>query len=159
MIVSQNWLKECFNFKQNPQELSDGLMMLGIEIESILDNASTYHGFYTGKVLLCEPHPNADSLSVCTVFTGDAESIIICGAPNIAAGQHVIIAKQGAIVPQGGFAIAKRKIRGIESNGMICSKYELNLGEDDGGIWVLPQESPIGISLAEYLGANDIILK
>ena len=159
MIVSQNWLKECFNFKQNPQELSDGLMMLGIEIESILDNASTYHGFYTGKVLLCEPHPNADSLSVCTVFTGDAESIIICGAPNIAAGQHVIIAKQGAIVPQGGFAIAKRKIRGIESNGMICSKYELNLGEDDGGIWVLPQETPIGISLAEYLGANDIIFE
>jgi phenylalanyl-tRNA synthetase beta chain len=159
MIASLQWLKECYSFEMPMQQLADGLTMLGIEVESIRDDAAVYAGFVTGKVLHKEAHPNADSLSLCTVTNGSQESVIICGAPNVAAGQTVIIAQSGAIVPNGGFAIGKRKIRGIESNGMICSKFELNLGEDDGGIWVLPEETPIGMPLAEMLGMNDIILE
>lgn len=159
MIASLQWLKECFPFDLPIQTLADGLTMLGIEVESIRDDAAVYAGFVTGKVLKREAHPNADSLSLCTVTNGSQESIIICGAPNVDAGQTVIIAQSGAIVPNGGFAIGKRKIRGIESNGMICSKFELNLGEDDGGIWVLPNETPIGMPLSEMLGMNDVILE
>ena len=159
MIASLQWLKECYPFEMPIQTLADGLTMLGIEVESIRDDAATYTGFITGKVLKREAHPNADSLSLCTVTNGSEESIIICGAPNVDAGQTVIIAQSGAIVPNGGFAIGKRKIRGIESNGMICSKYELHLGEDDGGIWVLPPDTPIGMPLSELLGINDTILE
>lgn len=159
MIASLQWLKECYPFEMPIQTLADGLTMLGIEVESIRDEAAAYTGFITGKVLKREAHPNADALSLCTVTNGSEESIIICGAPNVDAGQTVIIAQSGAIVPNGGFAIGKRKIRGIESNGMICSTYELNLGEDDGGIWVLPNDTPIGLPLAELLGINDIFLE
>ena len=157
MIASQNWLKECYSFTKSPNELADGLTMLGIEVESIKDNSSVFKGFYTGKVVSREPHPNADKLSICMVQTGKDERIIICGAPNVAAGQHIIVATDGAIVPNGGFSIGKRSIRGVESNGMICSKFELNLGEDDGGIWVLPENTPIGIPLADFIESNDII--
>ena len=159
MIASLQWLKECYPFEMPIQVLADGLTMLGIEVESIRDDAAEYAGFVTGKVLLREPHPNADSLSLCTVSNGSTESVIICGAPNVDAGQTVIIAQSGAIVPNGGFSIGKRKIRGIESNGMICSRFELNLGEDDGGIWVLPDNTPIGMPLSDMLGLNDVLLE
>ncbi len=159
MIASLQWLKECYPFEIPIQALADGLTMLGIEVESIRDDAAVYTGFVTAKVLHREAHPNADSLSLCTVTNGSTESVIICGAPNVDAGQTVIIAQSGAIVPNGGFAIGKRKIRGIESNGMICSKFELNLGEDDGGIWVLPENTPIGMPLSDMLGMNDILLE
>jgi phenylalanyl-tRNA synthetase beta chain len=159
MIASLQWLKECYPFEMPIQALADGLTMLGIEVESIRDDAAVYAGFVTGKVLHREAHPNADSLSLCTVTNGSTESVIICGAPNVGAGQTVIIAQSGAIVPNGGFAIGKRKIRGIESNGMICSRFELNLGEDDGGIWVLPENTPIGMPLSDMLGMNDILLE
>jgi len=159
MIASVNWLKECYPFQKPIAEVADGLTMLGIEVEAIRDESAIYAGFVTGKVLSREPHPNADSLSICTVNTGTSEVIIICGAPNVDAGQTVVVAQSGACVPNGGFTIGKRKIRGIESNGMICSKHELNLGEDDGGIWVLPDDTPIGIAFAEFLGMTDILLE
>lgn len=159
MIASVNWLKECYPFQKPISEVADGLTMLGIEVEAIRDESAIYAGFVTGKVLSREPHPNADALSICTVNTGISEVIIICGAPNVDAGQTVVVAQSGACVPNGGFTIGKRKIRGIESNGMICSKHELNLGEDDGGIWVLPDNTPIGIALSEFLGLNDILLE
>ena len=159
MIASVNWLKECYPFQKPIAEVADGLTMLGIEVEAIRDESAIYTGFVTGKVVSREPHPNADSLSICTVNTGTSEVIIICGAPNVDAGQTVVVAQSGACVPNGGFTIGKRKIRGIESNGMICSKHELNLGEDDGGIWVLPDDTPIGIAFAEFLGMTDILLE
>ena len=158
MIASLQWLQECYPFQKPMSELTDGLTMLGIEVESIHDEGDKYKGFVTGKVLGKEAHSNADSLSVCMVNTGASESVIICGAPNVDAGQTVIVAQEGALIPNGGFTIGKRKIRGIESNGMICSKHELNIGEDDGGIWVLPQDTPIGMPLKEFLG-TDILLE
>ena len=159
MIASVNWLKECYPFKKGIAEVADGLTMLGIEVEAIREDSAKFKGFVTGKVVNKEAHPNADSLSVCTVNTGKEEVIIICGAPNVQAGQTVIVAESGAIIPNGGFTIGKRKLRGIESNGMICSKHELNLGEDDGGIWVLPDDTPIGMALANVLGMDDIFLE
>ncbi len=157
MKISQSWLKEYINFPHSPEEISDALTMLGIEVEAIDVEGKQFDKFYIGKVLSREKHPNADKLSVCTVTLGQAEQTIVCGAPNVAAGQTVVVATQGAIVPSAGFEIALRKIRGIESNGMICSRAELSIGDDDGGIWVLPDDAPIGTPLAEYLGVHDVI--
>ncbi|MBK9248059.1 MAG: phenylalanine--tRNA ligase subunit beta [Ignavibacteria bacterium] len=157
MKISNNWLKEFVNFTLTPEELADALTMLGIEVESIHDEGKKFRGFYTGKVLTREKHPNADKLSVCTVTLGEGEQTIVCGAPNVAVGQMVVVATQGAVVPSAGFEIALRKIRGVESNGMICSRAELGVGEDDGGIWVLPEDTPIGIPFSDFLGVNDVI--
>ena len=157
MKISQSWLKEYIDFPHSPEELSDALTMLGIEVEAIHDEGKKFKGFYIGKVLSKEKHPNADKLSVCSVTLGEGEQTIICGAPNVEAGQTVVVATQGAIVPSAGFEIALRKIRGIESNGMICSKIELGIGEDDGGIWVLPDSAIVGTTLSDYLGINDVI--
>lgn len=158
MLISQNWLKELVDFSCSPQELADILTMLGIEVESITDTGSKFDKFFIGEVLQREAHPDADKLSVCQVTTGaDAARTIICGAPNVAAGQKVAVAIEGAIVPNGGFEIGKRKIRGVESNGMICSKFELGTGPDDGGIWELPADAVVGTPLADYLGVTDVI--
>ncbi len=157
MKISQSWLKEYIDFPHSPEELSDALTMLGIEVEAIHNEGKKFNGFFVGKVLSREKHPNADKLSVCTVTLGEGEQTIICGAPNVAAGQTVVVATQGAIVPSAGFEISLRKIRGIESNGMICSRAELGIGDDDGGIWVLPESAPVGTPLADYLGVNDVI--
>lgn len=158
MLISQNWLKELVDFSCSPQELADILTMLGIEVESITDTGCVFDKFFIGEVLQREAHPDADKLSVCQVSTGsDAARTIICGAPNVAAGQKVAVATDGAVVPNGGFTIGKRKIRGVESNGMICSKFELGIGEDDGGIWELPADAVVGTPLATYLGATDVL--
>jgi phenylalanyl-tRNA synthetase beta chain len=157
MLTSQNWLKEFYNFTWTPQEISDILTMLGIEVEAIHDQGSKFDGFITAKVLEREKHPNADKLSVCKVFTGSEERTVICGAPNVAAGQTVILATDGAIVPANGMKIERRSVRGVESQGMICSETELGLGEDGSGIMVLPEETPLGQSLAQFLKMNDVI--
>lgn len=157
MKISQTWLKEFIDFPHSPEELSDALTMLGIEVEAIHDEGKKFKGFYIGKVLSKEKHPNADKLSLCTVTLGEGKQTIICGAPNVEAGQTVVVATQGAIIPSVGFEIALRKIRGIESNGMICSKIELGIGDDDGGIWVLPDSTKVGTPLSEYLGVNDVV--
>ena len=115
--------------------------------------------FCTAKVIKKEKHPNADKLSVCILSLNDRELQVICGAPNVEAGQKVILGISGAVVPNGRFTLEKRKIRGIESNGMICSQVELGIGEDASGIYVLPEDTPVGIPLADYLGLNDIIFE
>lgn len=157
MLISQNWLKELVDYSCSPQELADILTMLGIEVESITDTGRQFDRFFIGEVVSREAHPNADKLSVCEVHTEGGPRTIICGAPNVDAGQKVVVAVDGAVVPNGGFEIGKRKIRGVESNGMICSRFELGIGEDDGGIWVLPEDVVVGTPLAAYLGATDVI--
>lgn len=157
MLISQNWLKELVDYSCSPQELADILTMLGIEVDSITDTGRMFDRFFIGEVVSREAHPNADKLSVCEVNTEGGIRTIICGAPNVAAGQKIAVAIDGAIVPNGGFEIGKRKIRGVESNGMICSRFELGIGEDDGGIWVLPEDAVVGTPLAAYLGVTDVI--
>lgn len=158
MLISERWLKEFVDFTCTPHELDAILTMLGLEVDRIDNPAERFRGFVVGHVETREKHPNADKLSVCTVAIGSGHvNTIVCGAPNVAAGQRVAVALEGAVVPNGGFTIAKRKLRGVESNGMICSQEELGLGSDHDGIWVLPEAAPVGKPLAEYLGLDDVL--
>ena len=164
MKVSQNWLKKYVDFKLTPEQFTEKLSMLGLEVEGCEDLAKTYENFVVGEVLERAKHPNADRLSVCKVNIGNAVQEVVCGAPNVAAGQKVVVALLGAVIPHNQhdpegkpFVIVKAKIRGVESNGMICSELELGLGKDASGILVLDTMAKAGTSLAEYLNKTDII--
>jgi phenylalanyl-tRNA synthetase beta chain len=158
MQISYNWLKELVDFDYTSAELDHILTMLGIEVENIIDYGKKYAQFFTGKVVKKEKHPNADKLSVCEVDYGNAVNTVVCGAPNVDAGQKVILGLPSAFVPRDNFTIESRDVRSIKSDGMICSQSELEIGEDSAGIWVLPTDTPIGVPLADYLKLNDIIL-
>ncbi len=159
MKISLNWLKELIDFDMTPRELDESLTMLGIEVESIENLSEKLNGFFVAEVTECEKHPDADKLSVCKVNMGANDLQVICGAPNVQKGQRVVLGVSGATVPSAGFKLEKRKIRGIESNGMICSQSELELGDDSSGIWVLPEGATIGMPIAEYLKINDVIFE
>jgi phenylalanyl-tRNA synthetase beta chain len=159
MFVSYNRLKELVDFNLNPEELGELLTILGLEVEEIIDFKKKYDKFFTAEVLSCEKHPNADKLSLCEVSIGNEQYSIVCGAPNVAQGQKVVLGTNGAVVPSAGFMLEKRKIRGFESNGMICSQTELETGDDASGIWVLPEDTEIGKPLAEYLDMDDTIIE
>ena len=159
MKLSYNWLKDYIDLNLPISELVDVLTYIGLEVEEVIDNKAKYDGFYTAHVTKIAPHPDADKLQLCTVNSVNGEQTVVCGAPNIAEGQNVVLGTEGAVVPSAGFALSKRKIRGVESNGMICSQSELELGEDHDGIWVLPDGIESGQPLADYLGLNDITLE
>ncbi len=160
MKISLNWLRDYININLPVNELVKGLIDLGIEVESFEDQSAVLKNFVIGKVIERAKHPNADKLSVCKVDAGTGELLnIVCGAPNVDAGQTVCVALVGAIVPNGGFEIKKAKLRGEPSEGMICSAKELNLGDDHSGIMVLDTDLPLGTPFAEYLKANDVILE
>ncbi|MFP4543842.1 MAG: phenylalanine--tRNA ligase subunit beta [Candidatus Kapaibacterium sp.] len=157
MYVSYKWLKEFVDIKAAPKDLEKTLTMLGIEVEGIIDYQKKYENFFTAEVISSEKHPDADKLSICKVSLGDDKKLVVCGAPNVEAGQKVVLGTIGAVVPSGNFKLTKAKIRGVESEGMICSRTELETGDDASGIWVLPPETETGIPLAQYLGIDDII--
>lgn len=159
MKISYKWLKELIDVNYTPEEIDNILTMLGIEVEAIEDFSKKYDKFVVAKVLEKEKHPDADKLSVCTVEYAGTIQTVVCGAPNVDKGQTVVLGLEGAVVPSANFTLVKRKIRGIESNGMICSQTELELGEDSSGIWVLPNEVESGISLASYLGLDDVVFE
>ncbi len=152
MKVIYSWLKEFVQFEWTPEELSNKLTMVGLEVEGIERVGKTFSGVIIGKVVSREKHPNADKLSVCQVDLGDGKPVqIVCGAPNVLAGQTVPVAAVGAVLP-GNFEIKKAKIRNQESNGMICSKSELGFeeGKSD-GIWILDENAPLGVDFGDYL--------
>ncbi len=159
MQISYKWLKELVDFQYSPEELDHILTMLGIEVEGITDNRKKYENFYTAKVLKKGKHPDADKLSVCSVQWGSTINNVVCGAPNVAEGQTVVLGVNGAVVPNGGFTIENRTLRGVTSEGMICSRKELDLGEDHSGIWVLPEDVPDGLPLATYLKLDDAVME
>jgi len=157
MKISYNWLKEHLNFDLTPNQVSEILTSTGLEVESFEKTESIKGGLVglvVGKVLEKEKHPDADKLSITKVDAGTGEVFtIVCGASNVAAGQKVVVALNGAtLYPFSGeaFKIKKAKIRGIESNGMICAADEIGLGEDHSGIIVLPEDSTIGMKASEY---------
>lgn len=158
MKISCNWLKRYIDFNGTPKELENVLTMMGVEVESIDDLGKKYANFYICEVTHKTKHPNADKLSVCEVNRGDVRFQIVCGASNVAVGQKVVVGMVGAVVPANELLLEKRDLRGVQSNGMICSQAELLLGEDGDGIWVLPEDAKIGQSLADYLDIRDIIL-
>ncbi|MCX6120175.1 MAG: phenylalanine--tRNA ligase subunit beta [Ignavibacteriales bacterium] len=164
MKVSQIWLKQFVDFKFTPEQFTEKLTMLGLEVESYEDLAKKYENFIIGEVIERAKHPHADRLTICKVNIGDAIQEVVCGAPNVAAGQKVVVALIGAIIPHNQhdpegkpFIIERVKIRGVESNGMICSELELGLGKDASGILVLDEKAKAGTSLANYFGQTDVV--
>ncbi len=141
MKISHAWLEDFVGLdptKWAPERVAEVLTDLGLEVEHIHNPETAYARFVVGYVQACEPHPKADKLSVCTVEVGeDQPRTIVCGASNVRAGQYVVVALDGAVIPGAGITIGKRMLRGVESNGMICSATELALGEDGEGILVL----------------------
>ena len=156
MNVSYKWLKEYVDFDLTPQETADALTSCGLEVDALEEVQSIkggLKGLYVGKVLTCEAHPNSDHLHVTTVDLGKGEpQQIVCGAPNVAAGQKVIVADLGCVLYDGdqSFTIKKSKLRGVESLGMICAEDEIGVGTSHDGIIVLPEDAPVGQPAAEY---------
>jgi phenylalanyl-tRNA synthetase beta chain len=136
--VSLNWLKDYVDLEGIPvQEIIDKLTMSGLEVEDFVNQQEIYQDFLVGLVTKKEKHPNADKLSLCKVSIGREEFQVVCGAPNVAAGQKIIFAPVGSTIPANEMKLGKAKIRGIESFGMICSEAELELGSDASGIKLL----------------------
>ncbi len=156
MDISYKWLKEYVDFNLTPQEVCDALTSEGLEVDALEEVQSIrggLKGLYVGQVLTCESHPNSDHLHVTTVDLGKGEaSQIVCGAPNVAAGQKVIVADLGCVLYDGDkeFVIKKSKLRGVESNGMICAEDEIGVGTSHDGIIVLPEDAKVGTPAAEY---------
>ncbi len=156
MKISYKWLKEYVDFDLTPQQTCDALTSTGLEVDA-LDEVQSIRGglkgLYVGKVLTCEAHPNSDHLHITTVDLGKAEpQQIVCGAPNVAAGQKVIVADLGCVLYDGDkeFTIKKSRLRGVDSYGMICAEDEIGVGTDHAGIIVLPEDAPVGQPAAEY---------
>ena len=157
MNISYKWLKEYVDFDLTAQEVADALTSIGLEVDAVEEVQSIrggLQGLVVGHVLTCEPHPNSDHMHVCTVDLGTEQQQIVCGAPNVAAGQKVIVATLGTKLYDGDqeFIIKKSKLRGVESNGMICAEDEIGVGESHEGIIVLPEDTPVGMPAAQYFG-------
>ena len=153
MKISLAWLNELVEYSATPAELAHHLTMAGLEVESIDDEAARFEKIVVGHVVTRIKHPNADTLSVCTVDVGGGViQEIVCDAPNVDAGQKVAVALVGA--KMGDFVISKRKLRGVVSNGMICSERELGLGDKHEGILVLDPSAPVGKPFAEFFGSD-----
>ena len=163
MLVSYNWLKQYTNVEDNANALAEKITRGGIEVEGVEYLAEEISGVVVGYVVSKEKHPDAEKLNVCQVNVGEEENLqIVCGAPNVDAGQFVIVAKVGAKLP--GIKIKKAKLRGVESQGMICSLAELGLSKSvvpknyQEGIYVFETEQELGSDVVEVLGLNDYIL-
>ena len=157
MNISYNWLKEYVDFNLQPQEVAEALTSIGLEVGGVEEVESVrggLKGLVVGHILTCEAHPNSDHMHICTVDLGTGEPAqIVCGAPNVAAGQKVIVATLGTVLygPEGeSFTIKRSKLRGVESLGMICAEDEIGIGQSHDGIMILPAETPVGMPAAEY---------
>jgi phenylalanyl-tRNA synthetase beta chain len=160
MRISLNWLRELVEIKLSPEELAETLTIAGFEVEDIEDRRTWANGVVVGRVLERQPHPNADKLSVCTVDIGADETLnIVCGAANVRADIYVPVATTGTYLPNIDLKIKPAKLRGVPSNGMICSLKELGLPTDIDGIHIFPQENlPLGSDVRPLLGLEDVIL-
>ncbi len=163
MRVSQRWLQQYVKFRLAPETLGEQLTMRGLEVEGIDRPGAAYEGIVVGLVLEVAQHPNADKLTVCRVDTGTDKVQVVCGAGNVAKGQKVAVALVGATVPRnqhdptaGPFRLKAATLRGVESRGMICSEFELDLGPDADGILVLNDPARVGTAFAKYLGIDDV---
>ncbi len=157
MKITYNWLKEYVDFDWDWPELAERLTMAGLAFEGVEDLGARYEGVVIGRVNACRPHESADRLTVCQVDVGTGVNTIVCGAPNVAAGQTVAVALPGTALP-GGMRIKKVKIRGVASEGMLCAEDELGLGDSHDGIVVLDEDLPVGTPFAAATGLGDVVL-
>lgn len=162
MRFSEAWLRELVDPALSSEELVAQLTMAGLEVDAVDPVAESFTGVVVGQITAVEPHPQADKLRICQVSCVDdndsAPYQVVCGAPNARMGIKVPFARVGSQLP-GGLKIKKTKLRGVESHGMLCGQTELQLGDDDSGLWELPQHAPVGEELREYLGLNDQIIE
>lgn len=158
MKISENWLRTWVNPAIDSEKLSDQLTMLGLEVDEIAPAAKPFTGVVVGEVLTVEQHPDADRLRVTTVNIGSGEPLqIVCGAPNVRAGMKAPVATIGAVLP-GDFKIKKGKLRGIESQGMLCGASEIDLEDKIDGLLELPTDAPVGVNVREYLDLDDNVI-
>lgn len=158
MLFSESWLRTYVNPAISSEELQDALTMHGLEVDEARKAAPDFTGVVIAEVVECRDHENSDHLHVCQVNAGTGELIqIVCGAPNVRAGVRVPCAMVGAELP-GGFKIKKAKLRGVPSNGMLCSARELGVSEDHDGLWLLPEDAPIGEDIRKYAHLDDVVV-
>lgn len=155
MLFTEDWLRQYCNPELSTEALAETLTMAGLEVEEVTSVAPAFTGVVVAKVVTCRDHENSDHLHVCEVDAGTGELLqIVCGAPNVKAGVKAPCALVGAELP-GGFKIKKSKLRGVLSMGMLCSARELGITEDHSGIWILPEDAPVGTDIREYAKLND----
>ncbi len=158
MKFSLEWLRDFLDTPAGVAEIAARLNAIGLEVEGIEDPAEKLAGFRVAEVLTANPHPDADKLQVLSVSTGEGAPLqVVCGAPNARAGIKGVLGLPGAVVPANGMVLRKSAIRGVESNGMMCSVRELQLGDEHEGIIELPADAPAGTPLAEYRGASPVL--
>ena len=162
MKFSESWLREWVNPALSSDELAHQITMAGLEVDGVDPVAGEFSGVIVGEVVECGPHPDADKLQVTKInlgdFSADGELVdIVCGAANCRLGLKVAVATVGAVLP-GNFKIKKAKLRGVVSNGMLCSESEIALSDSSDGIMELPQDAPIGTCVREYLDLNDVAI-
>jgi phenylalanyl-tRNA synthetase beta chain len=158
MKTTLSWLKSHIETEAPVEEIVRRLVMLGLEVESVVDRAAALKPFRVAHVVSAEPHPNADKLRVCIVDTGAEHIQVVCGAPNARTGMRGVFAPSGSIIPRTGLLLKESTIRGITSSGMLCSAYEMGISEDHEGIIELPPDTPIGESFAKAAGLDDPVL-
>lgn len=166
MNISYNWLKEYVDFDLSPDEVAAALTSIGLEtgsVEEVQAIKGGLEGLVVGEVLTCEPHPHSDHMHITTVGLGQGEPVqIVCGAPNVAAGQKVVVAALGAKLYDGdeSFTIKKSKLRGVASDGMLCAEAEIGVGKDSAGIIVLPENAVPGTLAKDYYNIkSDYVLE
>uniref|UniRef100_UPI0028AC3B41 phenylalanine--tRNA ligase subunit beta n=1 Tax=Brevundimonas sp. TaxID=1871086 RepID=UPI0028AC3B41 len=157
MKFTLSWLKDHLETEADVQQIAEAMTMAGLEVEEVLDPAAKLAPFTVAKIVSAERHPNADRLQVCQVETVDGVKEIVCGAPNARAGLTTIYAPIGAYVPGLGVTLVEKPVRGVVSNGMLCSASELELSDESDGIQELPPEIPVGTPVAGLFGAEPVI--
>lgn len=159
MKFTLSWLKDHLDTSASLDEISTTLTAIGLEVEGITDNFAALAPFIVASIEEATQHPQADKLRVCKVNDGTGVRQVVCGAPNARAGIKVVLAQEGVKIPANGLVIKKSAIRGVESNGMLCSASELGLGEDSAGIIELPADAKVGGPVASLLGADDPVIE
>lgn len=152
------WLKKHLETEAPLDAIVDRLIMLGHDVEGVENRAAGLEPFTAALVVSAERHPNADRLKVCIVDTGKRQVQVVCGAPNAHTGMKGVFAPAGTVIPRTGAVLKETVIRGIPSRGMLCSTYELGLGDDHEGIIELPQDAPVGAPYARLVGRGDTVL-
>jgi phenylalanyl-tRNA synthetase beta chain len=158
MKLTLGWLKEHLDTEASLDEIVARLVMLGLEVESVVDRAKALAPFKVARVVSAEPHPDADRLRVCVVDTGTQKVQVVCGAPNARTGMKGVFAPVGTTIPGTGMVLKKGVIRGVESNGMLVSEREMGLSDEHAGIIDLPEDAPVGVPFAELMGLADPVL-
>src|ERR1700676_5317174 len=159
MKFTLSWLKDHLDTSAPLAEIVATLTRIGLEVEHVENPAAKYAGFVVARVIEAKQHPNADRLRVCIVEAGDGAPVqVVCGAPNARTGMRSVFSPVGTFIPGKNITLAKGVIRGVESNGMLCSAAELELSEDHDGIIELPDDAPVGVTYAQYAGLNDPVI-